>query len=57
MHILNRYNKNKVIRGFFFSLLIKAVITEKNKLMDMFQLSEIYKVKWLKCNQAKAEKG
>lgn len=57
MHILNRYNKNKVIRGFFFFLLIKAVITEKNKLMDMFQLSEIYKVKWLKCNQAKAEKG
>ena len=40
-----------------FFLLIKAVITEKSKLMDMFQLSEIYKVKWLKCNQAKAEKG
>ena len=32
----------------FFFLLIKAVITEKSKLMDVFQLSEIYKVKMIK---------
>ena len=47
MHILNRYNKNKVMKEDFF-LLIKAVITEKSKLMDVVQLSEIYKVKMIK---------